>query len=118
MTSELAKALARSAVEQTAKAAVSKVKSSRAAPPGLPEAAQKEVEKIVYQDPLWRSWRLWGGFWSAVTGVLAMPEVQATLTAVLPHVVPAASMPIATAALGLVWAVVSKYRDKRPVSGA
>ena len=74
-----------------------------------------DAERIVFQDAPWRSWRLWGGFWAALAGILSLPEVQAAAVAVLPHVIPTPYLPIASAVFGALWPVISKARDLRPV---
>jgi hypothetical protein len=71
--------------------------------------------ELFFQDPAWRSWRLWGGFWAATAGILSLPEVQSAAVAVLPHVIPTPYLPVASAILGALWPVISKARDPRPV---
>lgn len=86
--------------------------------PELPEEVRAATERLVTQDPPLRSWRVWGAVWSAATGVLVLPEVQAAVQAVIGQVIQADFLPIATAVLGVIWPLVSKLRDARPVRGA
>jgi hypothetical protein len=77
--------------------------------------ADQQIDRMVYQDSPWLSWRLWGAFWSFVAGVLAVPEVQSAITAAVGAALPVAYAPIVPAVLGVAWPLVSKYRDLRPV---
>lgn len=70
------------------------------------------------QDPLHKSWRVWGAVLSTVAAALAVPEVQTALQDALGTVVPVAWAPVITALLGALGPVVSKARDTRPVRGA
>ena len=85
------------------------------AKPDLPAQVRAKAERLVTQDPLRQSWRIWGAVWSALTAVLVLPEVQAGITAAIGHWVPPEYLPIATAVLGVIWPVVSKLRDQRPL---
>lgn len=75
------------------------------------------VDKMIYQDKARTSWRIWGGFWAAVTGVLLIPEVQAAIHVVIGALLPEKLLPIVTAGLGAIWPVISKSRDLRPKKG-
>lgn len=76
---------------------------------------EQQVLRIVEQDPAKTSWRVWGAVWSVVGGILTIPEVQTGLQAAVGSVVPVAWAPIVPIAMGAVWSIVSKVKDKRPV---
>lgn len=109
---DLAKEIAQKAVRDAARETVSSFIG------GTPiDVVEKQVSRIVEQDPLRTSWRVWGAFWSGAAAILTLPEVQAGLQAAIGSVVPVAWAPVVPAAMGAVWAIVSKAKDKRPVRG-
>jgi len=69
------------------------------------------------QDPVIHSWRVWGAFWTFCAGVLAIPEVQTAIVAAAGAAVPVAWAPVVPAILGVIWPLMSKYKDNRPVKG-
>ena len=88
------------------------------AKPELPAQVRAKAERLVTQDPASSSWRVWGAFWSGLTAVLILPDVQQGITAAIGQVLPPEYLPIASAILGVIWPLVSKLRDPRPVRGA
>lgn len=109
MDKVFARTLAQKIAEQAVDTTIGSV------PKGMVEQVEKEVKGVVYQDPPWRSWRLWGSFWSIVTGVLVVPEVQTAIAALVGTAVPPAAAPVVTAVLGALWPLISKIKDPREI---
>jgi hypothetical protein len=116
--SEVAQILARSAIAAGRRATETIMAGAAGVPPALATDVEAQVARVVYQDPMLLSWRVWGGFWSFVTGLLVVPEVQAAIHGLVGQLVPVAYLPLATALLGAMWPLISKWRDPRPVRGA
>lgn len=74
-----------------------------------------QVEHNKTQDPTLRSWRVWGAVWAAVAGALSLPEVQQAITVALGATVPVAYAPLVPGLLAVIWPIVSKVKDTRPV---
>lgn len=87
------------------------------APASDRDAANRLLERMMYQDRPLSSWRVWAVVWGVASAVLAVPEVQMILTAAVAGAVPVAWAPVATAALSAALAAVSKRRDPRPERG-
>jgi hypothetical protein len=73
-------------------------------------------DRIFFQDRPGASLRVWSTISTALTGVLVLPPVQAELTALLPAVIPAPYVPLATVVLAGALSALSKAKDKRPVA--
>jgi hypothetical protein len=76
----------------------------------------EEREPVPYQDRWSASKRVGAAVSAIVTGVLAEPSVQTALTGLLPAVVPAPYLPLATAVIGAGLAIWSKASDPRPIA--
>lgn len=77
-----------------------------------------EAEHNLTQDPARYSWRVWGAVWAVLAGALSLPEVQQAITVALGAAVPVAYAPLVPGILAVIWPLVSKYKDTRPVRGA
>jgi hypothetical protein len=75
-------------------------------------------DELRYQDPTLVSKRVWAGVSAAATAVLIDPSVQTALTGLLPAVVPAPYLPLATALIAAGLAAWSKASDHRPRRGS
>lgn len=86
--------------------------------PWRPAAGAAEARHNLTQDPARASWRVWGAFWAALAGALSLPEVQQAIAVALGAAVPVAYAPLVPGILAVIWPIVSKYKDTRPVRGA
>lgn len=91
------------------------LRAERAEVPQWLLAERAEIEHNKTQDPTLRSWRVWGAVWAAVAGALSLPEIQQAITVALGAAVPVAYAPLVPGLLAVIWPIVSKVKDTRPV---
>lgn len=114
MKNEFKNIIAALAIQQAANS-VESIAAATGLPEDKKEFVENQVSRVLQQDPLLKSKRVWSAVMGVLTAILSAPPVQTELARFFGTVLDPVYVPLVTAVLAAALATLSKKDDGRPL---